>query len=90
MRVSDYLATYGPNRHCQPNALACECGRFATHAGFAPGHFESPHDTPYATLHYFEGLSHVEFAEALEISAVTVKSRLSYGLGWLRRAVRKG
>ena len=41
-------------------------------------------------MHYFEGLSHVEIAEALEISAGPVKSRLSYGLGWLRRAVRKG
>jgi RNA polymerase sigma-70 factor (ECF subfamily) len=40
-------------------------------------------------MHYLEGLTHVEIAEVLEISVGTVKSRLSYGLGWLRRVVKR-
>jgi RNA polymerase sigma-70 factor (ECF subfamily) len=39
-------------------------------------------------MHYMEGLTHVEVAEALDISTGTVKSRLSYGLAWLRKVVR--
>lgn len=35
-------------------------------------------------MHYMEGMSHTEVAEALELSAGTVKSRLSYGLAALR------
>lgn len=38
-------------------------------------------------LHYLDGLTHVEIAEALELSPGTVKSRLSYGLAWLRKVV---
>ena len=40
-------------------------------------------------MHYFDGLTLVEIAEALEISVGTVKSRLSYGLAWLRRVVAR-
>ena len=39
-------------------------------------------------MHYLHGLTHVEIAEALEISLGTVKSRLHYGLTWLRRRLR--
>lgn len=35
-------------------------------------------------MHYMEGMSHTEVAEALELSVGTVKSRLSYGLATLR------
>ena len=36
-------------------------------------------------MHYLDGLTHVEIAEALEIPVGTVKSRLAYGLATLRR-----
>lgn len=39
-------------------------------------------------LHYLEGLTLVEIAEALEVPVGTVKSRLAYGLGALRKAAR--
>ena len=38
-------------------------------------------------LHYVDGLTLVEIAEALELSLGTVKSRLAYGLAWLRKAL---
>ena len=37
-------------------------------------------------LHYLQSLTHQEIAEALEIPIGTVKSRLAYGLMWLRKA----
>jgi RNA polymerase sigma-70 factor, ECF subfamily len=36
-------------------------------------------------MHYLDGLTYVEIAEALELSVGTVKSRLAYGLSLLRR-----
>jgi RNA polymerase sigma-70 factor, ECF subfamily len=39
-------------------------------------------------LHYLDGLTQPEIAEALEISVGTVKSRLAYGLAALRRQMR--
>lgn len=36
-------------------------------------------------MHYLQDMTHVEIAEALEISPGTVKSRLHYGLTWLRQ-----
>ena len=36
-------------------------------------------------MHYEHALTHVEIAEALDISIGTVKSRHHYGLQWLRR-----
>ena len=38
-------------------------------------------------LHYLEGLTQPEIAEALEISLGTVKSRIAYGLSALRRRI---
>jgi RNA polymerase sigma factor (sigma-70 family) len=38
-------------------------------------------------MHYLDGLTHVEVAEALDLSVGTVKSRLGYGLAWLRKTV---
>ena len=37
-------------------------------------------------MHYLEGLTHLEIAEALEVPEGTVKSRLSYGLAALRKS----
>jgi RNA polymerase sigma-70 factor, ECF subfamily len=39
-------------------------------------------------MHYIDGLSHTEIAEALELSVGTVKSRLSYGLAALRTKIK--
>jgi RNA polymerase sigma-70 factor, ECF subfamily len=39
-------------------------------------------------MHYLDGLTYVEIAEALEIAVGTVKSRLAYGLALLRRRLR--
>jgi RNA polymerase sigma-70 factor, ECF subfamily len=47
----------------------------------------SPASAIVLRMHYIEGLSYAEVAEALEISIGTVKSRLSYGLATLRRTV---
>ena len=38
-------------------------------------------------LHYLEEMTFVEITEALEIPVGTVKSRLAYGLAWLRRTM---
>jgi len=35
-------------------------------------------------MHYLDGLTHFEIAEALELAGGTVKSRLAYGLARLR------
>jgi RNA polymerase sigma-70 factor (ECF subfamily) len=45
----------------------------------------SPASRAVLLLHYLDGLSLEEVADVLEISAGTVKSRLSYGLAALRR-----
>jgi RNA polymerase sigma-70 factor (ECF subfamily) len=37
-------------------------------------------------MHYLQALTQQEIAEALEIPLGTVKSRLAYGLMWLRRS----
>jgi DNA-directed RNA polymerase specialized sigma24 family protein len=37
-------------------------------------------------MHYLQGLSQQEVAEALEIPIGTVKSRIAYGLQCLRKA----
>lgn len=47
----------------------------------------SPASQVVVRMHYFDGMSHTEIAEALEISAGTVKSRLAYGLTALRSNV---
>lgn len=47
----------------------------------------SPASQLVLRMHYLEGLTYAEIAEALEISGGTVKSRLSYGLGALRTAL---
>ena len=44
----------------------------------------SPASRVVLRMHYLEGLTYVEIAEALEISVGTVKSRLAYGLTTLR------
>lgn len=44
----------------------------------------SPASQVVLRMHYLEGLTHVEIAEALEIAEGTVKSRLAYGLASLR------
>ena len=38
-------------------------------------------------MHYLDGLTQLEVAEALEISVGTVKSRISYGLATLRKVI---
>jgi RNA polymerase sigma-70 factor (ECF subfamily) len=48
----------------------------------------SPASQLVVRMHYMEGMSHTEIAEALEISVGTVKSRLAYGLESLRKALR--
>ena len=45
----------------------------------------SPASQVVLRMHYLQGLTHVEIAEALEVAVGTVKSRLSYGLAALRR-----
>ena len=50
----------------------------------------SPASQIVIRMHYMEGMSHTEIAEALEISAGTVKSRLSYGLAALRTTLGAG
>ena len=40
-------------------------------------------------MHYLDGLTYVEIAEALELSVGTIKSRLAYGLGILRKTVKR-
>jgi RNA polymerase sigma-70 factor (ECF subfamily) len=47
----------------------------------------SPASEVVVRLHYIEGLSLAEIAEALELAPGTVKSRLGYGLQTLRRLV---
>jgi len=47
----------------------------------------SPASQVVLRMHYLQGLTHVEIAEALEVAVGTVKSRLSYGLAALRREV---
>jgi RNA polymerase sigma-70 factor, ECF subfamily len=45
----------------------------------------SPASAIVLRMHYLDGLTHAEIAEALEIPEGTVKSRLGYGLTLLRR-----
>jgi len=47
----------------------------------------SPASQVVLRMHYLDGLTHVEIAEALEVAVGTVKSRLSYGLAALRRVL---
>jgi RNA polymerase sigma-70 factor (ECF subfamily) len=47
----------------------------------------SPASQIVLRMHYLEGLTYVEIAEALEISVGTVKSRVAYGLSGLRKTV---
>jgi RNA polymerase sigma factor (sigma-70 family) len=47
----------------------------------------SPASQVVLRMHYLDGLTHVEIAEALEVAVGTVKSRLSYGLAALRREI---
>lgn len=47
----------------------------------------SPASQIVLRMHYLDGLTHVEIAEALEVAVGTVKSRLSYGLATLRRGL---
>lgn len=46
----------------------------------------SPASQIVLRMHYLEGLTHLEIAEALEVPEGTVKSRLSYGLAALRKS----
>jgi len=45
----------------------------------------SPASQVVLRMHYLQGLTHVEIAEALEVAVGTVKSRLSYGLSSIRK-----
>jgi RNA polymerase sigma-70 factor (ECF subfamily) len=45
----------------------------------------SPASQVVLRMHYLDGLTHVEIAEALELAVGTVKSRLAYGLASLRQ-----
>ncbi|HUQ20574.1 MAG TPA: RNA polymerase sigma factor [Gemmatimonadaceae bacterium] len=47
----------------------------------------SPASQVVLRMHYLDGMTHVEIAEALEIADGTVKSRLAYGLAALRRSM---
>jgi RNA polymerase sigma-70 factor (ECF subfamily) len=47
----------------------------------------SPASRVVLRMHYLDGLSYGEIAEALEVSVGTVKSRLAYGLATLRRTL---
>lgn len=47
----------------------------------------SPASQVVLRMHYLDGFTHVEIAEALEVAEGTVKSRLAYGLAALRRKV---
>jgi RNA polymerase sigma-70 factor (ECF subfamily) len=47
----------------------------------------SPASEVVIRMHFLDGLTYVEIAEALEIPVGTVKSRLAYGLTVMRRAV---
>jgi RNA polymerase sigma-70 factor, ECF subfamily len=48
----------------------------------------SPASQLVIRMHYNDGLSHTEIAEALELSVGTVKSRLAYGLAALRARIK--
>src|SRR6266550_1882991 len=50
----------------------------------------SPASQLVLRMHYLEGLTHLEIAEALEVALGTVKSRLAYGLVRLRKEFAKG
>jgi RNA polymerase sigma-70 factor, ECF subfamily len=50
----------------------------------------SPASAVVLRMHYVDGLTHPEIAEALELSVGTVKSRLAYGLTRLRRRIGVG
>ena len=45
----------------------------------------SPASQLVLRMHYLDGLTHLEIAEALELSIGTIKSRLAYGLASLRK-----
>jgi RNA polymerase sigma-70 factor, ECF subfamily len=49
----------------------------------------SPASQVVLRMHYLEGLTHLEIAEALELALGTVKSRLAYGLARLRPELAK-
>ena len=49
----------------------------------------SPASQLVLRMHYLDEMTHVEVAEALEISVGTVKSRLAYGLAAIRKTVHR-